>query len=94
MCCARPTRSRSRSCSTTSTKAAELFTGDGAGGQGLADAMHGAWLALARTGDPNPPALARVRHDPPRTMRFDDTVDVVDEDPTAPNRRAWEPKPS
>ena len=53
--------------------------------QPLADAMHGAWVAFAATGDPGWP-----RYDPARraTMRFDATSAVVD-DPRAWEREFW-----
>jgi carboxylesterase type B len=54
--------------------------------QALADAMHGAWVAFAKTGDPG-----WARYDPVRraTMRFD-TVSRVVEDPRAFERGLWE----
>ena len=54
--------------------------------QALADAMHGAWVAFATTGDPGWP-----RYDPDRraTMRFDTVSRVVD-DPRAFERGLWE----
>ncbi len=72
-------------------KGAELFTGNGAGRQVLADAMHGAWLALARNGDPNHagvPTWPAYDTETRATMRFDDTVEVV-EDPHGEDRQAW-----
>ena len=36
---------------------AVMFTGDAPERQGIADAMHAAWIAFARTGDPNVAAL-------------------------------------
>ncbi|MDI3211453.1 carboxylesterase family protein [Arthrobacter sp. AL12] len=53
--------------------------------QGLAQTMHAAWVAFARTGDPGWP-----RYEPGRraTMRFD-TVSRVAEDPRAWERALW-----
>lgn len=57
----------------------------------LAEAMHGAWTAFARTGDPNTAAIptwpaydAATRP----TMVFGDTIAVV-EDPASEIRKAW-----
>ena len=65
---------------------ADQFTGDGPERAGIADAMHRAWIAFARTGDPGWPA-----YDPARrpTMRFDREIQVLD-DPDGEARRAWE----
>jgi para-nitrobenzyl esterase len=54
--------------------------------QQLADAMHAAWVAFARTGDPGWPP-----YDPDRraTMRFGDRCEVVD-DPRGDERRLWD----
>jgi para-nitrobenzyl esterase len=54
--------------------------------QHLADAMHAAWVAFARTGDPGWPC-----YDPDRraTMRFGDRCEVVD-DPRGDERRLWD----
>jgi para-nitrobenzyl esterase len=56
----------------------------------LTDAMQEAWLAFARTGDPNTEAQPGwPRYDATRpTMEFGDTVQVV-LDPGADLRRAW-----
>ena len=53
--------------------------------QPLADAMHAAWVAFARSGDPGWP-----KYDPKRraTMRFDATSKVVD-DPRFAERALW-----
>jgi para-nitrobenzyl esterase len=70
---------------------AQLFTGDGAELQGIADAMHGAWIAFARTGDPNHdgiPTWPQYDIDRRATMRFDATVELVD-DPDGDDRAAW-----
>ncbi len=54
--------------------------------QALADAMHGAWVAFAKTGDPGWPAYR-----PPRraTMRFDE-VSRVEDDPLASTIERWQ----
>jgi para-nitrobenzyl esterase len=54
--------------------------------QALADAMHGAWVAFAKTGDPGWARYDLVRR---ATMRFD-TVSRVVEDPRAFERGLWE----
>jgi para-nitrobenzyl esterase len=54
--------------------------------QRLADAMHAAWVAFARSGDPGWP---RYEADRRATMRFADTCEVVD-DPSAEERRLWD----
>jgi len=71
---------------------AEMFTGDGDDRAELATRMHRAWLAFARTGDPDhdglphwPPYTAERR----ATMVFDRECRVED-DPLADERRAWE----
>jgi para-nitrobenzyl esterase len=72
-------------------RGAELFTGTSAVRQPLAHAMHGAWLAFARTGDPNHAGIPTwPQYEPSRraTMRFDAAREVVD-DPMAEDRRAW-----
>jgi para-nitrobenzyl esterase len=70
----------------------EMFTGTGAERQGIADAMHRAWTAFARTGDPNHdglPAWPRYDLDRRPTMRFDATCEVLD-DPDGEDRAAME----
>jgi para-nitrobenzyl esterase len=60
--------------------------------QSLADAMHAAWVAFARTGNPGTSALPTwPRYDLARraTMRFDSVSQVV-EDPGATTRVLWE----
>jgi len=52
----------------------------------LADAMHAAWVAFARSGDPGWP---RYRSGRRATMSFGDTCEVVD-DPRAEERRLWD----
>jgi carboxylesterase type B len=54
--------------------------------QGLATAMHGAWVAFARTGDPGWP---RYDHERRATMRFAVDSEVVD-DPRSAERLLWE----
>ena len=54
--------------------------------QALADAMHAAWVAFARTGDPGWP---RYRSERRATMCFGDACELVD-DPRAEERRLWE----
>lgn len=61
------------------------LTGDGPERQALADAMHAAWIAFARTGDPGWP---RYDLDRRATQRFDTTLEVLD-DPMADERRLW-----
>jgi len=54
--------------------------------QSLADAMHGAWVAFARTGDPGwQPYDAEKR----TVMRFDTASSVVN-DPDGDERRLWD----
>ncbi len=53
--------------------------------QELADAMHGAWVAFAATGDPGWP---RYDLDRRATMRFDTVSQVVD-DPRSFERTVW-----
>ena len=53
--------------------------------QPLADRMHAAWVAFARSGDPGWP---RYDLDRRATMRFDVTSEVVD-DPRARERALW-----
>ncbi len=54
--------------------------------QGLADAMHAAWVAFARTGDPGRPPYQSDRR---ATTCFGDTCEVV-EVPRSQERRLWE----
>jgi para-nitrobenzyl esterase len=74
---------------------AEMLTGSGAERQGIADAMHRAWIAFARTGDPQHPGLpAWPQYEVGRraTMRFDSTCELVD-DPAGDDRKAFEGVP-
>jgi para-nitrobenzyl esterase len=70
---------------------AAMFTGDAPERQGIADVMHAAWIAFARTGDPNGASVpAWPAYDTERraTMRFDLRSEVVD-DPMGEDRAAW-----
>ncbi|HEY5155686.1 MAG TPA: hypothetical protein VIJ47_13180, partial [Acidimicrobiales bacterium] len=71
---------------------AGMFLGPGAEPVDLALAMHDAWIAFARTGDPNHDGLAEAwpTFDAGRraVMEFGDTVRVVD-DPGAAERALW-----
>ncbi|HWS47550.1 MAG TPA: carboxylesterase/lipase family protein [Acidimicrobiia bacterium] len=71
---------------------AEILTGTGGERAGLARAMHRAWTAFARSGDPNHDGLpAWPRYDLNRrpTMRFDAAPEVLD-DPAGDDRRQME----
>ncbi|WP_379589775.1 carboxylesterase/lipase family protein [Pseudonocardia zijingensis] len=57
--------------------------------QPLADAMHAAWVAFAREGDPGWPRYDLARR---ATMRFDTPAEVVD-DPRATERELWNGMP-
>jgi carboxylesterase type B len=63
----------------------EVLLGDGAPQQ-LADAMHAAWVAFARDGDPGWQRFDLSRR---ATMRFDRRQELVD-DPRSEERRLWE----
>jgi para-nitrobenzyl esterase len=70
---------------------AAMFTGDAPERQALADAMHAAWIAFARTGDPNAAGVPEwPAYDVKRraTMRFDVKTEVLD-DPMGDDRAAW-----
>jgi carboxylesterase type B len=62
-----------------------MLTGDGPERQAIADAMHAAWIAFARTGDPGWPAYDLERR---ATKRFDVTTEVLD-DPRGDERALW-----
>ncbi len=62
-----------------------MLTGDGPERQALADEMHAAWIAFARTGDPGWPAYDADRR---ATQVFDTTSEVVD-DPMGAQRELW-----
>jgi len=71
---------------------AEMLTGSGLGLRGISDAMHGAWIAFARGGDPNHPGLPEwPRYDLDRraTMRFDTRCELLD-DPGRADRLAFD----
>ena len=53
--------------------------------QALADAMHGAWVSFAATGDPGWPAYEPTRR---ATMRLDTASEVID-DPRHWERDLW-----
>jgi para-nitrobenzyl esterase len=63
-----------------------MLTGDGPERQGIADAMHAAWIRFAREGDPGWP---QYDLDHRRTMRFDVNSEIV-EDPDGPERELWD----
>jgi len=68
------------------------LTGTGPERQTLADRMHDAWIAFARSGDPSTPALpAWPQYDNQRraTMVFDNICRLED-DPQAAERKLWE----
>jgi len=62
-----------------------MLTGEGDDRRPLADAMHAAWIAFARTGDPGWPAYDAERR---ATQRFDSTVETLD-DPMGAQRELW-----
>ncbi len=64
---------------------ASTFTGDGPERQGIADAMHAAWTAFARRGDPGWPVYEPTARS---TMRFDAESEVV-RDPMGDERELW-----
>ena len=64
----------------------DFFLGDGPIPQQVADAMHAAWTAFIRDGDPGWPVYTP---DSRVTMRFDDSSEVV-VDPDSTSRQAWE----
>jgi len=64
----------------------DFFLGEGPQPQQVADAMHAAWTAFIRDGDPGWPVYTP---DSRLTMRFDESSAVV-EDPDATSRQAWE----
>ncbi len=69
------------------TPGLSMLTGDGPERQAIADTMHAAWIAFARTGDPGWPRYDRNRR---ATQRFDTTAEVLD-DPMGDERALWEP---
>jgi para-nitrobenzyl esterase len=69
----------------------DMFTGDGPERQAIADAMHAAWVAFARNGDPQHPGLPSwPQYETGRraTMRFDADREVID-DPGGADRALW-----
>jgi para-nitrobenzyl esterase len=70
----------------------QLITGDGPEVQPLADAMHRAWIAFARTGNPHHdglPAWPGYDLDRRATMRFDVACELLF-DPDVDDRRAFD----
>jgi para-nitrobenzyl esterase len=70
---------------------ADMLTGTGPERQGIADAMHGAWIAFARHGDPSHagiPDWPGYDLDRRATMRFDAECEVLD-DPAPADRLAF-----
>jgi para-nitrobenzyl esterase len=68
-----------------------MFTGEAGDRQQVANAMHPAWTAFARTGAPGHGALPEwPQYDTGRraTMRFDATCEVLD-DPAGADRTLW-----
>lgn len=69
-----------------------MLTGDGADRQPIADRMHAAWIAFARTGSPQTAAIPDwPRYDTDRrpTMRIDAEWELLD-DPDGATRRLWD----
>jgi para-nitrobenzyl esterase len=63
-----------------------MLTGDGPERQAIADAMHAAWIAYARTGNPGWPQYDLDRR---ATKRFDTTLEILD-DPMGDERSLWD----
>ena len=60
--------------------------------EGLAEAMHSAWIAFARTGSPNHPRLPawpRYRREDRMTMRFDSVIGPVSDLAGLASRQPW-----
>ena len=73
----------------------ELYTGNGTDRKVLSDLVQGAWIAFARSGDPNHPDLPTwpaYRVDDRATLVFDETARVED-DPMAEERALWDDVP-
>jgi para-nitrobenzyl esterase len=71
---------------------AEMLTGTGPERQSIADAMHRAWIAFARTGDPRHDGIPEwPSYEPERraTIRFDTTCELLD-DPAGDDRKAFD----
>jgi para-nitrobenzyl esterase len=69
-----------------------MLTGAGPERQAIADAMHRAWIAFARAGDPGHDGIPEwPSYEPGRraTMRFDSTCELLD-DPAADDRKAFD----
>jgi para-nitrobenzyl esterase len=71
----------------------DVFLGPGERPQALADAMHAAWIAFIRTGDPGCEALAQPWHGYDAARRF--TLELGDavrplEDPWGAERALWQ----
>jgi para-nitrobenzyl esterase len=69
-----------------------MLTGDGPDRQPIADRMHAAWIAFARTGSPQTdaiPAWPRYDTDHRPTMRIDTEWELLD-DPDGATRRLWD----
>ena len=69
-----------------------MFLGEGPTPSDLADQIQDAWIAFARTGDPNTPSLPEwPSYDQERraTMELAEPCRVVD-DPVAAERRLWD----
>jgi para-nitrobenzyl esterase len=76
---------------TLDASGADMLTGTGPERQGIADAMHGAWIAFAQHGDPGHAGLPQwPSYDLDRraTMRFDAECEVLD-DPEPGDRLAF-----
>jgi para-nitrobenzyl esterase len=70
----------------------DLMTGTGPERQDIADAMHRAWIAFARTGNPEHagiPSWPAYDTTTRPTMRFDVTRELCS-DPYGEDRRAWD----
>jgi para-nitrobenzyl esterase len=69
----------------------DMFTGDGAERQGIADLMHAAWIAFARSGDPSHPGIPtwpQYSIDRRATMEINASWTVHD-DPYGAEREIW-----
>jgi para-nitrobenzyl esterase len=78
---------------TLESPGAAMFTGDDPDRQQVADAMHAAWIAFARNGNPHHAGLPdwpQYDTDHRATMRFDATCEVLD-DPNGADRKLWPP---
>jgi para-nitrobenzyl esterase len=69
----------------------ELYTGNGEDRRALSDLVLEAWIAFAKSGDPNHPGLPNwpaYRDDSRATLVFDGTT-AVEDDPMAEERSIW-----